>query len=85
MAIILVMLVVGLSLLKNSYRIKANFKALALVVRHYAAIVVAYYQGRGITPQHLSPHLKRASSAECRLRDFPKTSVVNMSCKIIIR
>ena len=57
MAIILVMLVVGLSLLKNSYRIKANFKALALVVRHYAAIVVAYYQGRGITPQHLSPHL----------------------------
>ena len=85
MAIILVMLVVGFSPLQNYYRVKAYFKALALEVRHLAAMVVAYYQGWGITPQYLSPHLKRASSAECRLRDFPKTSVVNMSCKIIIR
>ena len=85
MAIIWVMLIVGFSLLQNYHSVKANFKALALEVRHCAAIVVAYYQGWGITPRHLSPHLKRASSAECRLRDFPKTSVVNMSCKIIIR
>lgn len=85
MAIIWVMLVVGFSLLQNYHSVKANFKALALEVRHNAAIVVAYYQGWGITPQHLCPYLKRASSAECRLGDFPKTSVVNISYKIIIR
>ena len=79
MAIIWVMLVVGFSLLQNYHSVKANFKALALEVRHLAAMVVAYYQGWGITPQHLRPYLKRASSAECRLRDFPKTSLVNIS------
>lgn len=56
MAIIWVMLIVGFSLLQNYHSVKANFKALALEVRHCAAIVVAYYPPRDINATERENH-----------------------------
>lgn len=61
MAIIWVMLVVGFSLLQNYHSVKANFKALALEVRHNAAIVVAYYPPYDINAAERETTLKQAS------------------------
>jgi len=60
-AIVYVTLVVGFLLLQNYYRVKAYFKALALEVRHNAAIVVAYYPPYDINAAERETALKQAS------------------------
>ncbi|SEA70557.1 hypothetical protein SAMN05216462_2248 [Xylanibacter ruminicola] len=59
--IVYVTLVVSFFLLQNYYRVKAYFKALALEVRHNAAIVVAYYPPYDINAAERETTLKQAS------------------------